>query len=388
MYKNPKELIPYKNNSRVHSGDQIKRIENSIQEFGFNNPVIIDEENNILAGHARTRAALNLKLEQIPVKIVPSSLTDQQKQAYVIADNRLAELSEWDNDILSKELKALLAEDFDLSLVGFEDFKFDDEEALVEEDEVPELPQDPITKLGDVWQLGSHRLMCGDATNILDVDALMQGEKADLVFTDPPYCLETEGGCKGSIGKGLKKQGKNIQFISDFDPKEFLATLSTVFKKDKINAYIFCNKELLPDYLTFAKKSGYSFNILVWKKPAAIPIGGSHRPDIEYLLLFRKDAIWNNGLKDVNYSRCLEYGREKGLHPTMKPIELIKNEILISSNKGSLVIDFFGGAGSTLIACEQTKRTCYMMELDPKYCDVIIKRWENLTKKKAVCLTG
>lgn len=383
---NPNELIAYAKNSRKHSPEQIKRIEKSLVEFGFLNPVLIDKDNTIIAGHARVQAAKNLGLKEIPFLRVEHLTKDQQK-AYVIADNRLAELSEWDNDALAAELKELLEVNYDLSLTGFEDFVFDDEEALIEEDEVPELPRDPITKLGDIWQLGNHRLMCGDAANILDVDKLMNGEKADMVFTDPPYSLETEGGCKGNIGKGLKKQGKSIDFISEFDPTEFLSILAVVFAKDKMNAYIFCNKELLPDYLIFAKKAGYSFNVLIWKKPSGIPIGGSHRPDIEYLLLFRRNAIWNNGLLDVNYSRCLEYGREKGLHPTMKPLDLIKNEILISSNKNSIVTDFFGGSGSTLIACEQTKRKCYMMELDPKYCDVIVKRWENLTKKKAELIT-
>ena len=217
----------------------------------------------------------------------------------------------------------------------------------------------------------------------------MKGEKADMVFTDPPYNIQTTGGCKGQIGKSLRKQGEEIDFIADFDPTEFLRVLPEVFDKN-MNAYIFCNKELLPDYLNWARDNGYSWNVLIWKKPTAIPIGDSHRPDIEYLLLFRKNAIWNNGT-DANYSRCLFYDRvkksdENGKHPTVKPIELIANEMKISSNKGSSVVDFFGGSGSTLIACEQLGRKCFMMELDPHYVDVIIERWENLTGEKAVKL--
>ena len=376
---NPNDLIPYKNNSRKHSAGQIKRIENSIKEFGFNNPVLIDTNNIIIAGHARTQAAKNLGLESIPF-IRLENLTEKQKKAYVIADNRLAELSEWDNDILSAELRELLEEDFDLKLIGFEDFDFKD---LEEEDDVPEIPSEAVTKLGDVYILGRHRLMCGDATSIDSLEKLMQGQKADLVFTDPPYSLETGGGKKGRISKSLRKQSKSIEFISNFDPKDFLNILGTVFTKNSMNAYIFCNKELLPDYLNFAKQAKYSFNVLIWKKPNAAPLGHSHRPDIEYLLLFRRDAIWNTNLKDVNYSRCLEYGREKGEHPTIKPLELVTNEILISSNVKSIVVDFFGGSGTTLIACEKSNRDCYTMELEPKYCDVIIKRWENLTNKKA-----
>jgi DNA modification methylase len=232
--------------------------------------------------------------------------------------------------------------------------------------------------LGDLFEIGEHRLLCGDSTDSDQVDKLMNGQKADMVFTDPPYKIETEGGCKGSIGQGLKKQGESIEFIANFEPTEFLQVLPLIFDNNKLNAYIFCNKELLPDYLVWARDSGYSFNVLIWKKPNAIPIGDSHRPDIEYLLLFRKSAIWNNGLKDVNYSRCLEFGRESGLHPTMKPIELIANEMKISSNENSLVFDFFLGSGSTMVASHQLKRKCYGMELDPKYCQVIVDRMKKL----------
>ena len=235
-------------------------------------------------------------------------------------------------------------------------------------------------------EIFSHRLMCGDSTSEEDVAKLMNGNKADMVFTDPPYNLETKGGCKGEIGKALRKQGNDIEFISNFEPTNFLKILPLVFDNNKLNAYIFCNKELLPTYLNWAVENKYSYNVLVWKKPNAIPIGDSHRPDIEYLLLFRKNAIWNNGLKNVNYSRCLEYSRETGLHPTMKPIKLITNEMEISSNKDNNILDLFGGSGSTLIACEQLNRKCYMMELDPRYVDVIIKRWEDYTGNKAVKL--
>lgn len=235
----------------------------------------------------------------------------------------------------------------------------------------------------DEIEIHSHFLMCGDSTKTEDVEKLMNGNKADMVFTDPPYNLETKGGCKGEIGKALKKQGNDIEFISNFEPTEFLNILPLVFNKN-LNAYIFCNKDLLPTYLNWAVDNKYSYNVLIWKKPNAIPIGDSHRPDIEYLLLFRKNAIWNNGVKDVNYSRCLEFSRETGLHPTMKPIKLITNEMQISSNINSNVLDLFGGSGSTLIACEQLNRNCYMMELDPRYVDVIINRWEQFTGNKAV----
>ncbi len=212
--------------------------------------------------------------------------------------------------------------------------------------------------------------------------------KRQIWFHRPSYNIETEGGCKGSIGKGLRKQGKGIDFISDFNPSEFLQVLPLVFDKKKMNAYVFCNKELLPDYLNWARDIRVSFNVLIWKKPNAIPIGDSHRPDIEYLILFRKSAIWNNGLKEVNYSRCLEYGREKGLHPTIKPIELLSNEMAISSNKGSLIFDFFLGSGSTMVAAHQLKRKCFGMELDPKYCQVIVDRMTKLDPTLEIKLNG
>jgi DNA modification methylase len=202
----------------------------------------------------------------------------------------------------------------------------------------------------------------------------MNGQKADMVFTDPPYNIVSGGKGETKITKTLSKQKESISFISDFNPSNFLKTLPMVFEINKINAYVFCNKNLLVDYLSWAQMHKHSFNVLVWKKPNAIPIKDAHRSDIEYLLFFRKSAIWNYGLKDVNYSRCLEYGREKGLHPTMKPIELIANEMQISSNKNSLIFDFFLGSGSTMVAAHQLKRKCYGMELEPKYCQVIIDR--------------
>ena len=384
VYKKVNELIPYINNSRTHSEEQVNQIVASINEFGFTNPLLIDEKDNIIAGHGRLLASKKLKMEEVPC-IVLSGLTEAQKKAYIIADNKMALNAGWDEELLKIELENLKELDFDLELTGFNVDELDDilgnneEETEIVEDEVPEVPEEPKAKLGDIYQLGSHFLMCGDSTKEEDVAKLMNGVKADMVFTDPPYNLETKGGCKGEIGKALRKQGNDIEFISNFEPTNFLKILPLVFDNNKLNAYIFCNKELLPTYLNWAVENKYSYNVLVWKKPNAIPIGDSHRPDIEYLLLFRKNAIWNNGLKNVNYSRCLEYSRETGLHPTMKPIKLITNEMEISSNKDNNILDLFGGSGSTLIACEQLNRKCYMMELDPHYVSVIIERYINFT---------
>ena len=380
------EIIPYINNPR-HNKEAVDLVAASISEFGFKNPIILDSKNVIVAGHTRFAAAKKLGLKEVPC-IMADDLTEQQIKAFRLADNKVAEAATWDMDLLKIELDGIT--DIDMSNLGFDDISLGDEttegHSGVSEDDVPEKPDEPNTKVGDIYQLGKHKLICGDSTDVAVIDRLMDGAKADMVFTDPPYNLRTEGGCKGSVGKSLRKQGKDIEFIANFNPSDFLNVLPIVFNGN-MNAYIFCNKELLPDYLNWCKNNGYSWNVLVWKKPTAIPIGDSHRPDIEYLLLFRKNALWNNGT-DANYSRCLQYDRvkkseENGNHPTPKPIELIANELKISSNKNSVVVDFFGGSGSTLIACEQLNRKCYMAELDPKYCDVIIARWEKLTGKKA-----
>ena len=373
VYKQVAELIPYVNNARKND-QAVDALASSIKNYGFKQPIVIDSQGEVIAGHTRLKASQKLGLDEVPC-VIANDLTPAQVKAYRIADNKVAELSEWDYELLKLELE---------DIEGFTGFEVEELENLFEDqkeekeenfdlDEALNETSEPITQKGWIYKLGNHRLLCGDSTNDEDVARLMNGQKADMVFTDPPYQLDTDGGTW---------KLKEIEFISKFDPTNFLKSLKIVFN-DKMNAYIFCNKELLPDYLLWARENKYSFNVLIWKKPNAIPIGDSHRPDIEYLLLFRKNAIWNNGLKDVNYSRCLEYGREKGLHPTMKPIDLITNEIKISSHEKSNVVDFFGGSGSTLISCEQSNRSCYMMELDEKYCDVIVKRWEYYTGQKA-----
>jgi DNA modification methylase len=390
VYKDTKDLIPYARNAKIHDDANVNLIAGSIKEFGFNNPVLLDGENGIIAGHGRVLAAQKLGLKQVPT-IELQGLTDTEKRAYILADNRLTEKSAWDKEILGLELQDLSELGIDLNTIGFDDAdvaKLIPETEIQEDDFEAEPPENPKSQKGDVWILGEHRLMCGDSTSENDVKALMQDEKADLAFTDPPYKLEITGGCKGEIGKPLKKQEKDIAFIADFNPSDFLKVLPSVFSKNTFNAYIFCNKELLPIYLNWAVENKLAFNVLIWKKPSAIPIGDSHRPDIEYLLFFRKNAIWHNALKGVNYSRCLEFGRESGLHPTMKPIGLIANELQISSNKDSVILDCFGGSGSTLIACEQLKRKCRMIELSPHYVDVIIQRWQKLTNKEAVRVDG
>lgn len=377
------DLIAAEYNPRKIDMDALEQLKKSLATFECVEPAVVnvnpERKGVICGGHQRVKAAKSLGWDEFPCIEVNLSLEKEKELNIRLNKNT----GEFDFELLEAHFDTS-----DLVDWGFDNDDFEHEvEEIGEvegEDDVPEAPEEPVSKRGDIWLLGDHRLMCGDSTSIDDVDKLMDGNKADMVFTDPPYQLETKGGCKGEIGKGLRKQGSSIEFISNFKPEDFLGVLPVVFSKNIINAYVFCNKELLPDYLMWAKNNKYSFNVLVWKKPNAIPIGGSHRPDIEYLLLFRNNAIWNNALKEVSYSRLIECSRELGLHPTMKPVSVIENQILISSNKGSNILDFFGGSGSTLIACEKTKRKCFMMELDEKYCDVIVKRWQEFTGKEAV----
>jgi DNA modification methylase len=382
---NINEIKPNPNNPRIIKDDKFKKLVKSIQDFPQMlelRPIVIDENNIVLGGNMRLKACIEAGLTDVPVKQA-KELTEEQKKEFIVKDN--VGYGEWDWDDLANNWDEQLLTEWGLDIPNF------DANVLEAEEDGFSAPEGGIETdivLGDLFEIGEHRLLCGDSTDSDQVGKLMNGQKADMVFTDPPYKIETEGGCKGNIGQGLKKQGKDIEFIANFEPTEFLQVLPLIFDKNKLNAYIFCNKELLPDYLVWARDSGYSFNVLIWKKPNAIPIGDSHRPDIEYLLLFRKSAIWNNGLKDVNYSRCLEFGRETGLHPTMKPIELIANEMKISSNENSLVFDFFLGSGSTMVASHQLKRKCYGMELDPKYCQVIVDRMKKLDPSLVIKKNG
>jgi DNA modification methylase len=364
-------------NARRHDSKNLASIEGSLRLFGQRKPIVVTGANVVVAGNGTLEAAKALGWTNIDVVRIPIDWTPEQVKAYALADNRTAELAEWDAKVLADQLIELDAEGWDVSEFGFEPLNptgdLDDDEPLSFDD------VESKVKLGELWQLGEHRLLCGDSTDEKSISYLMNGELADLVFTDPPYRMEAQGGSNQWVGRSAAKLGEEIKDIVDFEPAPFLQSLNQYFDKG-MNAFIFCNKDLVPDYLNWALKQKYAFNILFWKKPNALPLGGQHRPDVEYILYFRKNAIWNNALSDVNYSKCLEFGRDDSTkHPTMKPLDLIINEIKIASNKESIVVDPFGGSGSTLIACEKLKRKCRMIELDPKYCDVIIERWERLT---------
>lgn len=381
------KLKGWDKNPRAIKKDDFERLKRQIQKHGQFKPVIVTKDGEVLGGNMRLKAYQSLGISEVWVSVVDPkdeaekigiALADNDRAGYYV-EEELAELLLSTDGLVLEDYhldfgKTLSAKDFADNFQPTEEDDFDVE---------AELPDEPVSKIGDIYKLGEHRLMCGDSTDADTISTLMDGQKADMVFTDPPYLLETEGGKKGELGKFLRTQGKSIDFISDFDPKDFLSVLPLLFRSSNLNAYIFCNKELLPDYLLWARESKIAFNILVWKKPNAIPIGSDYRPDIEYILFFRKNATWNTAIPSVSYSRVFEEGRESGLHPTMKPIAIIANCVKVSSNQGQLLVDLFGGSGSTLIACEQLGRKCYMMEFDPRYVDVIVKRWEQFTGSKA-----
>lgn len=363
------DLVPYARNSRTHSPQQVDKIAASIREFGFLNPIIVDGENGIVAGHGRVMAAQKLGLQSLPV-IEAAHLTKAQRRAYVMADNRLALDAGWDNEMVKVELQELEAEGFDLSLTGFNvdeigAFLVEPTEGLTDEDAVPEVPAVPVTVEGDVWVLGRHRLMCGDSTSIDAVERLLAGTKIDLIHTDPPYGI----GYGGSMKLGQAKHGWK-QHSGGWDeerpPKEFF-DLAEAQCADRIIWGGNYFSDFLPPTMGW----------LVWDKGQR----GFSLADGEMAW-----TSFNNAMRIKEYARA-KANREEKHHATQKPIELIEWALEYADRhakkKPVSVLDFFGGSGSTLIACEKTARDCRMMELDPKYCDVIIKRWQDFTGQEA-----
>lgn len=380
------DLIEYENNPRFNE-EAVEPVAESIKQFGFKVPIIVDKNNVIITGHTRKKAAELLQMEEVPC-IVADDLTPEKIQAFRLVDNKTAEFAQWDMDKLNEELSQLTAFDIDMNSFGF-DFDFEmDLDKETEEDNFDvetalEEIEEPKSKLGDVYQLGNHRLMCGDSTQKEDVMHLMNNQEADMLLTDPPYNMDYCG--KGFIKERSENVRKRIEHIIDFDPN----TIKFIKDLNIGSYYFFTSKDLIYEYISIFKE--YNFNLLFWGKSNPTPfVNNCFLPDVEYLLYFHNgNRVWNNGLpfeiyKKYYVSSKLEGRKDAGnLHPTMKPVQMLSDKIKISSNKNGIVLDLFGGSGSTLIACEQLDRTCYMMEYDPKYCDVIIKRWEEYTGKKA-----
>ena len=364
-------LSVYVNNSRTHSTEQVKQISNSIKEFGFTNPLLIDKNKEIIAGHGRLMAAKQLGLDKVPC-IELSNLSEKQKKAYVIADNQLALNAGWNESILSMEIGDLSDNDFDISLLGFNDLDLNkyllkEFEGLTDEDEVPEPPKEPISKLGDIWQLGNHKLMCGDSTMVDNLDKLCT-EQADMIFTDPPYNVAFNG----RSGKFDVIKNDNLE-ENEFN--NFIDTILSNINILNINTYYICCNWAFYGIL---QKKLKPKACIVWAKNV-FGLGKGYRHQHEFILF---DGFIDASIK--NESDLWKISKDtKYKHPTQKPVELSSRAIKNSSKIKNIILDIFGGSGSTLIACEKLNRKARIMELDPKYCDVIVKRWENFTGKKA-----
>lgn len=380
-------LIPYALNSRTHSEEQVLQIASSIREFGFLVPVLVDTQGGVIAGHGRILAARKLGLSELPV-VVADGLTEAQKKAYVIADNQLASNAGWDKDMLRVELEALAAMNFDTSLLGFDDAFLDDlfaEEhgGLTDPDDVPELVDtDPITNPGDVWLLGKHRLMCADATRQECVEQLCEGQLVDMWLTDPPYNVSYVG-----------KTEKALTIKNDAMPDaEFRAFLRA--------AYCAADANLKPGavfYIWHADSEGYNFRgaaadmgwvirqCLIWQKNSMVLGRQDYHWRHEPCLYGWKEGAAHLWAADRKQTTLLDFARPSRSedHPTMKPVALIEYLLLNNTKGGDVVLDSFGGSGTTLIAAEKNGRVARLMELDPRYCDVIVKRWEAFTGNKA-----
>ena len=383
------QLVPYDKNTKKHDKTQINNVAESIKQYGFVQPIVIDKDNVVVIGHCRLLAAKQLKMKEVPCVCV-EDLTEEQVKALRIVDNKSNE-SEWDFDFLADELLEIDLSNFDFDF-GIED---EEEETEIVEDEAPEVDEDaePITKLGDIWQLGRHRLMCGDSTDKATVELLMDGKKADMVFTDPPYGMNLDtdySGMKNNLDFAKSKNftgGKKYEQgkVDDFNPQMIDAVLSIDAKEMFLwGADYFA--ELLP-----CKNDG---SWIVWDKRANgnDDIEEDYSSDKMYGSCFELCWSKNKHKRDIARVKWAGvFGTEqefdhKRYHPTQKPIKLAGWFLKRYSKDGHIIVDLFGGSGSTLIACEQLDRTCYMMELDPKYCDVIIRRYENLTGEKAVLI--
>jgi DNA modification methylase len=366
------KLIPYAKNSRTHSEEQVAQLAGSIKEFGFNNPVLIGQDDVIIAGHGRVMAARKVGLMEVPC-IRLKHLTETQRKAYIIADNRLALNAGWDNELLTIELNDLLADNFALDILGFDTDELKNlldpvkpTEGLTDEDAVPETPEEPKTKPGDIYRLGKHRLMCGDSTSIDAVEKLMDGQKVDMVFTDPPYGMRLDADYSKMPGTSTKYENV-IGDHEDFDAQDIFGVIDAPI-------YYLWGADYYSETIPYYKDGSY----FVWSK--------AQSEKENSVLGSRFELCWRypKRKKEVWFIRGINQSSERlGVHPTQKPTELAVRAIELETKQGAVIVDLFGGSGSTLIACEKINRNCCMMELDPKYCDVIVKRWEDFTGLQA-----
>jgi site-specific DNA-methyltransferase (adenine-specific) len=379
-------LLPYAKNSRTHSDAQVAQIAASMKEWGWTTPVLVDEQGQIIAGHGRVMAARKLDYKEVPV-MVATGWTEAQKRAYVIADNKLALNAGWDMDLLKVELQDLQT-DFDLGLTGFTDEELksllaETTEGLTDEDDVPEVPEEPVTKPGDVWVMGKHRLMCGDSTSVDAMQTLCKDQLVDMWLTDPPYNVAYEGKTKDALKIENDSMGNDEfrQFLRDA-----FVTADTAMKPGAVF------------YIWHADSEGYNFRgacfdagwqvrqCLIWKKSTMVMGRQDYQWKHEPCLYGWKDGAGHLWATDRKQTTILEFDKphRNGEHPTMKPVALFEYQMLNNTKGGDIVLDSFGGSGTTLLAAEKNGRVARLMELDPKYCDVIVKRWQDFTGKQAV----
>lgn len=380
------ELIPYVRNARTHSEAQVSQIAASIREFGFLSPILVAEDNTILAGHGRLAAALKLGLKKVPC-VKENHLTETQKRAYIIADNKLSLNAGWDSELLAVELSELEGADFNLDLLGFDEAElssiFDADKDVSDDDfdVEKELEEPCFSKTGDMWTLGKHRVICGDATKLETFKTLLEDTKVNLVVTDPPYNVNYEGSA-GKIKNDNMENDKFYQFLfnSFVNMEQAMA--------DDASIYVFhADTEGLNFRKAFQDAGFYLSGCCIWKKPSLVlgrsPYQWQHEPCL-YGWKKKGKHKWYAGRKETSVWE-FEKPKKNADHPTMKPIALLAYPIKNSSMTNSLVLDPFAGSGSTLIACEQTGRVCYAIELDEKYCDVIVKRYiEQVGNDKSV----
>ena len=387
-YVNINDLKKYHKNAKKHPKEQVKRIANSIKEFGMCDPIgVWGEDNLIIEGHGRLMALKKLGYKEAPI-IRLDHLSEEQRKAYTLAHNKSAE-SEWDFEILSDELKSIV--DIDMMDFGF-DLSLDEEEPKVIEDEIPEIPVEPKAKYGDIYQLGNHRLMCGDSTDINDVEKLMNGEKSHMVFTDPPYLMGFEGNVHGDGTKSHNAKFGAIKNdkMSREDGDKFILDTFNMIKNFNKGAYYVCFYRLGLDYIFRALDTldNRYKALIIWNKGNHTLSNSDYMSKYEPIVYGWFDE--HNFYGDRSNFDIWDIKRTKknDLHPTMKPVELVEKAMLNSSKKGDIVLDLFGGSGTTLMVSEQLDRNARIMELDPRYVDTIINRWETMTGDKGVLLNG
>lgn len=380
------DLLPYARNSRTHSDAQVAQIAGSIREFGWTNPILVDADGTIIAGHGRVMAARKLGEQQVPV-ITLGHMTDAQRRAYVIADNQLAMNAGWDADMLKVEIAELADADFDLSLLGFDDkvlagLMAEETDGLIDDDAVPEPPVNPASVLGDVWVLGNHRLMCGDSTSIAEIEKLSGGQKMDMWLTDPPYNVAYEGGTKEKLT--IKNDSMNDESFRQFLRDSYVAA-DAVMKPGAV-FYIWHADLEGYNFRGAAKDAGWVVRqCLIWKKSSLVMGRQDYHWKHEPCLYGWKEGAGHLWAADRKQTTILEFDKpsRNGEHPTMKPVALFEYQILNNTKGADIILDSFGGSGTTMIACEKNGRHSRLMELDPKYCDVIVKRWQDFTGQQA-----